>query len=790
MSGSISTGLLVASLLALAALAAGVAISVGPLFRWARADLARRPRALLLALGLAAIGSGALLLRPHEDTFIGLDTSGYRHMAGALAEGRPLHSTDAVLAGVPQDLRTALLLLPDMRWRNTRDRSFQLMSTRTCATEPFFYPLLPLAAVGFDLVVPGKARDYLVPVIGWIFVMAMLSVAAARGGGWGLALGAAAFAGSPLPLWFLRGYFPEALGAVLVAATLVRWAVSHATRPPASALFPLGLALSLHPLLVALVAPAILLLLGTPGQRRRDTLSALAALAIGLAPLYVMTTWVCRPYGDIFSARALLENMRQSGEHRVVMGAALSAIAVLAAGLFALPRARRDAALARGATWLATTPGRGAWFAACAIPLALAWVIPTLSDPVRQGAHEFAQAIRPAFGVLLAALLLAAAFRGASVRLCVATGLACALMPAFFYLKGVESAGLWSQRRLLPGYLVMLAMAIAAAPVLASWWGSRRRPWPMNAAAAAGLFVAALWNAVHWPAPYLARYEAGASRWVAQLRATVGGRLTFFDYHPYSFPLAVDGSTRVIGLGESSTRRIGDVMAWLGERARQEDVLVATAFANPGLEDGIVLRSVVTVSTDVTRVRSKAALPAVAYGRAVAVEFLAAEPAGAERPARRVAKVLDGGPMALRGPWHAERRSLDDAEGRAVPAQWCRQGAGVVGPWPAPGEWIRIAVRGHAGRRNPTEPQLLHVNAPWGSFSAPLVLSNGLDAVSVYLPAPSSGPAGGTGLYRLFAEKPYDPRSEGIRGYPADLGALIHEVVIEIVPVQVAAGER
>ncbi len=765
------------SLIALALLCAGLWWSVGRVWRDGWRRLAGQSRVRVALAALAALFA-IQLLRPHQDTFVGLDTSCYRLMTHALHAGRPLLGPDEVLLEAPREIRNAFLLMPDMRWRNSRDRSFEVMSLQNGHTQPFFYPLLPLAASGFDHLVPGAAADYFLPLAGVFCVAALLVAAAARGGGWGLAAAAAVLIGSPFPAWFFRGYFPEALGAMLLAGAVLDRPAALTAR----AFFPLGLAVSLHPLLVVLAIP----IAGwrgftTPGTRRDLLRAAVGALA-GLLPLYAMTRWICQPYGQLLDVDILLRNLRVSGEHRAVMGAALVA-GVIVVAWTVLRAERRQRLLARVERALASPRGRLLFLLVALAPLAVSLLLSATRDPVWVGAREWMRGVGAACGLLVAAGAAWLLLRG-SPRSRLWMLLLAALLPVFLYLKGVEQVGLWSQRRLLPWHLALVAGLIPAAAAFRSARVSALLAGGVPRALAAGLLLlAAIANAARWPAPYLARFEAGADDWIGQLRARSEGRLLFFDYHSFSFPLAVDGRTRALGLGSGAHRATGVVMRWLREKLESEPLWIATAYANPGLEDGMRLVSAGMVSADVERVRARALLPAESFTRRVAVEFLDPQPLrGAERAALH--KVFDGGPLALRGEWLPDVRRLQRGA-ESLPAQWSRAGSAVVGPVPGPGEVLRIRAQGVSGGRNPA-PRTLYLEDEQGRRSPPMPFGDEWNDVQV-LWSPAPGVEGPTTVYRLRVDALYDPASDGLRGYPRDLGMLLHRMDIEVIPAHTAS---
>ena len=53
--------------------------------------------------------------------------------------------------------------------------------------------------------------------------------------------------------------------------------------------------------------------------------------------------------------------------------------------------------------------------------------------------------------------------------------------------------------------------------------------------------------------------------------------------------------------------------------------------------------------------------------------------------------------------------------------------------------------------------------------------------------SPAPGVEGPTTVYRLRVDALYDPASDGLRGYPRDLGMLLHRMDIEVIPAHTAS---
>ena len=718
--------------------------------------------------------AGWLLLRPHEDTFTGLDTSCYRLMASAFSSGRGFHDTDRTLLEIPREHRRGVLLEFAHWGRDTRDRSFEIPSLATGQTRPYFYPSLPLAATGLETVT-GISGDYFVPLLGLLLAVAALYVGAVAGGAYGVAAAGALLIGTPLPAYLLRGYYAEAAGAALVSLVLLAWTPSvrrPTVRVPGP--FILGLAVCFHPVMIALSLPAFIMIVLDPGLSRRGSLFSLAGFLAGLLPLPIMTLWVCQPYGDITHLHTLLFNLKTNPVHHLL--ALVMCVFAPALGLLLLGSERLKHNLHSGLTsLLADRRTYGALLLLACLPLCVPASLWSGKLLVTRGAVEFLDGVRWSYGVVLAAGIAATFSRGAPLLSRALLLLALLLSPLFFYLKGFEQMGLWSQRRLIP---LILLLAVALIPALAA----SLRKLADRRIILAGLLLAlvaaaALVNPLRWPAPYLVRHEQGARQWVATLSAKLGPRLTFFDYHPFSVPFSLTRQARVAGLSEYGYPALPGLMSWLSGRASQEPVIIATAYMNPGMEDGLVLSALSHESLLTRTVRTKTSLPAEMAERSFSIDLLEAIPI-THQPRLEVHKILDDGPLALRGPWG--RQSRIESGGKLLAARWSREGSGLIGPLPPPGGSITVTVAAAASRDDHVAGQVLVLQPPWEGGGLRLAFSNALTLVSGVLtrPANASGNPARTGVYHLHAESPYDPAKAGIRGYEHDLGARIHSITI------------
>ncbi|MCX6995750.1 MAG: hypothetical protein NTV49_01360 [Kiritimatiellaeota bacterium] len=718
------------------------------------------------------------MLRPHEDTFTALDHSGYRLMGLTFAAGRGFHETDTMLTVIPRELRNSFMLLPNMDERNTRDRSFLVHDLDTCTTEPFFYPLLPLCAGWFDRLAPGRVYDYFVPVCGCLFLLVLWMTGYRRGGAWGGLLALALFFGTPLPAWCFRGFYPEAVGAGLIGVAALLWAeASCYTGQPVVLGLLLGLALSFHPVFVAIALPLLALVVLT-STRPVHRVGAIAGFALGTVPLLVMTQWVCAPYGRI-TLDNLAMNFRASASHRIATLFALAGGLSLLAMVFLPCRRILDRGQRLPSAWkVSGGVVAGAWAVG---PLVYALTRWAPHQQVYGGLCELGSALQWPFGLIVAGGAVAVIVGGCG-RARALLWLTVFTAPIFLYLKGAEQMGLWSQRRLLPLVMLLMVTLLPTVARLPMEWLSRpggwRRPVWMVAMALVALAGAA--NMARWPAPYWTRVEQGAQRWVSRIQSELKGQLTVFDYYRHSLPFAVDNRARVLGMNPSLLQ-LPAIMAWLGQCATTQAVTIATPYEPVALEEGLTMVPRAYHRIRLDDVRTKANLPADFSNHEIILTLLSAERVGPATPGLRQHKIMDGGLLGLRGPWGRRDINLETVEGARLPAMWTRQGSGVVGPVPPVGKAVELTLLAGSSRKG---PQTLLLYLPWrGAESAglPLIISEQGKQVRLRIPREDSSFARATGVYRFFADDPYDPAKAGVRGFDDDLGALVHSITMEVV---------
>lgn len=753
-----------ATLLPMAALGAWIRPALQARWRFSR------PAARIGLVLLWLSGAAFLLSRPHDDRFTGLDNMTYRQLAHAFLDGRGFHDPDAVLEQVPESLREDFLYHRGPAGRPTRDRAFQLAGWRSVQTQPFFMPMLSLAAAGLE---PVLAPERFVPLVGAWWLALVLAAAFCVGGGWGLAAAAALAAGTAWPAWFLRGFYAEGVGALLIAGVV---AVS-AVRPlrggmGAWAGFALGLAVSYHPTLVALSVPVALGLV-LEGGKWKSALGIAAGLLAGLFPFWALTRWVCQPYGNWTHWQGALQMLSFSPEHQAIAlvlgGGALVSAAALWAGF--RPPVRR---------WILRVDARmspAGWWAVFALPLVGMFGVPGYAgDAIRGGAAAVWSGIRWPYALLLLAGAVAVTSGRRPVRERFWLAALCGAATFFFFLKGVEvPVGLWSQRRFLP--VPLAAIALLAAPLSAALEAIRGPR--VRLLAVAALLAAGAANGVRWPAAFATVNEQGASEWTREMAERMGtDRWVVFDYYPHSVPYAAGLKHRVLGLGQTSWRWWSDVADWLSERAASEDVWVVTSSAPCPLEEKFRFEEVFAKTGRFPVASAKAFFPAVRGERVVEHRVLRVVPLLPGETAAQD-KTLDDSPIGLRGRWGNPQNA---GEGRL--ARWSRAGSGVVGPVPPPGG--RVAFRIECAFWGPTPDwtnQTLCILPPWGGEPARAEVANGWQTLDVPLDRPADdGDRAGAGIYELNVDVPYNPQDFGLRGYPPDLGVQIRRMIIRIEP--------
>ena len=746
-----------ASVVPMVVLLLWMAPSVGR--RWKQTWTVSRLALILLWIS----GAGFLVLRPHDDSFTGLDNMTYRHLAYAFLDGRGFHDRDTVLDGVPAELREDFLLHRGPVGRPTRDRVFKLSGWQSVDTQPFFMPTLPLAASAQGRML---APERFVPLMGALWWAVILAAGFCAGGGWGLMAALALAMGTAWPAWFLRGFYAEGVGILLVSGVVA----SASARPlcggmAAVAGFALGMAVTYHPTLVVASVPVALVL--WLERKEIHTFWTLAAgLAAGWFPCWALTRWVCQPYGDWTRWEKLKELVSLAPEHQAIAVVLVVLITVssvsLWAGFLSPVRAWGRRMDVRMNPW--------GWLVICAAPLVLIAALPPLvDDALGKASAAVWSGIRwpYALWIALGVALVLRKDRPVRERACLAALCWGALL--FLFVQGVETpVGLWSQRRFLP--VVMLGISLLVSPMSNGLSRLSGRGWKTLAWVACAIVCAS--NVFRWPAAYTAINEEGASAWIREQAGKIGNdRLVVFDYYGHAVPYTAGLKHRVLGLGEPSQGHWAEVAQWLAEVSGREEVWLATSWSPCALEEGARLEPVFSCTGRFGTVNSRAFFPVTRGERIVQNTFLRWVPLKEGETADQD-KVLDGSPIGLRGPWGNFRHG----------ATWSRQGSHVVGPVPPKGR--RVIFEADCAWSPPSEDwstQTLRVTPPWGGDPIRLTVVRGEQRIRGELERPADdSDRASTGSYSLKVDRPYNPEQNGLRGYYSDLGVPMRRIIIRI----------
>lgn len=729
-------------------------------------------RRLLLFCFSAYMLLGALLfLRPHQETFIGLDSSAIRWMTHAMADGRPQTGVDLTMLQVPANLRSHFVYMPE-NFRLTRDRSFQVDDLQTCAYRPWFYPALSHAALVFDRIIPGHGVDFFLPSLALFFFIFCGWFMLSKAGLPGLVTGLGLSLSLPLLFWFSRGYYPEMAGLLLMAMTSLHWLHSPArpTRPYPSA-FALGLALCLHPLLALPAAALFALFCADHRLATRQVVLAACCLLLGIAPLVYTTLYITQPYGPIFDIRWLGTIFQNSTLFCVMLTAAL--IGGCGAPLIFSHWGRT---LTHRLVFSPSAPVHALRLLLALIPTIFVLMASQTRAEALVGLTDIWSLLLSPYGLTVAVSILASLHPAVRPRARAFLITVIALASVFLYLKGLEPFGLWSQRRLLPITIPLLVASLGVwRDILAAWSGASWKSYPV----AMGFALAAIFMVCQFHPLYLLRSEDGANNVMQEIATHTRGALTVFDYHQYGSPPAALLQADVLALSHgSATVPPAPVMDWIAARSADKTVLWATAYDNPGLEQGIRLEQIAEIRQELPRLYSKRVFPLEARPHSFFLRLLRIHPIASEDPLPALDKTLDAGPLALRGPWGRGDIALHAPDGKRLSARWTREGSKIIGPMPEPGGYVFIELTAAAAHQNALGHQVMHVIPPWNGPALELRVGNTHTVVrgALFRPNHATEPPTMTGQYTLSSPYPYNPSLYGIHGFETDLGVLLHRV--------------
>jgi len=730
----------------------------------------------VLCFALYVLLGAVLLLRPHQETFIGLDSSAIRMMTHAMAQGRDQMGLDQTLLDVPADIRANFLYMPDHGQRLTRDRSFQLDNLETCTYRPWFYPLLSYAAQGFDWIAPGTALDFFLPTLALLFFISCGWFMFRQTGLPGLAASAGVLFSMPLLFWFARGYYPELAGLLLVALAALYWVESKKSRRGDQLyFFTLGFATCFHPLLALWTGALLLLTLVHRRSTPRQSLLAVLCWPLGALPLIFITHYVTQPYGDIFNPHWLYAVFSGDTLYFLLLLGALITCALICLVLLPFGQALLHALL--------FAPGSRQHILRlimALVPLLLLLLVPHTRPQTLGGLRDLGSLLVSPFGLVAMATIFASILPGVRPAPRALLIMTVALASVFLYLKGLEPFGLWSQRRLLPITIPFLVAALGIwRDVFLAWTNTS---WKPRLTSGAFVLLAAIMLVQHTPLYWL-RSEQGSNDILRHINQLTARGLTIFDYHQYGSPLAALGHTPTLALSNRiSTEQRTSAIQWAALEAHARPVIWATAFDNPGLEQGVALEHVASIDQNLPRLTAKQALPVALRDHNLSIQFLTMRPLEPGHKAPSLDKVLGPGHLALRGAWGRSDIALSAPDGAKLPARWTREGSGIIGPVPKPGESVRVEMTAGAYRGDELDHQVMFIVPPWDGPPLQLYVNNPYTMASGTLHRPHDATLfkGITGQYDLHSQHPYDPSLAGIGGFSPDLGVLLHRIRMDV----------
>ena len=557
-------------------------------------------RGNIVAAVLLFAASAAFLLNPHDDTYAGLDVAMYARMTEAFARGESPKGADRAFASVPESIRP--LLTYRESGRITRDGVFEI-DLSTCETKPFFVPTLPVAAAIFGKT--GIPPRWFVPLSGiaWLAVLWFGAATPSRMSVKKQLFMTAMFFATIWPVWFLRGFYPEAAGGVLLGIAIV---LKFASVPGENGSILrdyqigllLGLAVSFHYSLCVLALPIALCAILRDGQWRRTFALALGG-GVGTLPLLLITKYVCQPYGNFLDYDTLAEMLK----HPVIrVTAAAAAVAALAGGAVVTLAHNKKAR----AFFIGKISRRGKRInearTKCVLFCLLVFIVAlpyAVGGTLRSGAAAtFGKPLLCMF-LLVGWLILRDEKRPVSDRLLLLA--LCAASLVFMYIKGVEvPVGIWSQRRFTPVVICVVSLLAGTDfPDLRKGlfrWENPCQTYVVNPLACICMLAWALAFTFANKEVFTVSDGRGGEALRANLEKIIASAgddaLVVFDYFPHSFPHQ-NRKRAVFGINEYVMRRHGHapVFNWLaGEAADGRTVLLVSSHDKPDVPEGVAVR--------------------------------------------------------------------------------------------------------------------------------------------------------------------------------------------------------
>lgn len=730
----------------------------------------------VLLVGLVATIFVTLYLFAHQDKFTGLDVACYRNLATSFSEeARGLHDIDIVYQSVPQIMRKNFLYRS--RGRLTRDLIFQIYLD-DCSSNSFFLSMLSLGAA----ILPNM--DLFVPICGALWFGILLAFGLYKGGVRGLFVSVGCFFATFWPMWFLRGFHTDAVGAILVGAALLAALVPEIRTRKLDVFligFLLGCSVGYHFTMVVPAGIVAVYLLITKDWTFRRLLLLIFGGAVGLIPMLYQLAFICAPYGNILSISSFTSMLANVKEIRFLFLALLCAIIVFV-GFAAIILNQRlqqkiHAFLDKNAAIINPI---------LIVASALVWLVYAFfAGPITAGFSTIQTGLLYALPlIILGAILLAISKEEESV-LNSALVLMLSLMAALFvYIKGVEvHVGLWSQRRFFPVVVMLLPLVIVALCSFKAKGKIKYLPF--------ALFFISFMPILRWPAAYFGVFDASSNEAKGEpsLATTVdefidknnddGKAIFIFDYFPHSVPFQHDLNRCVLGVGEHSQWNYPEIVQWALETSKTNNSLAFffSSYGVPMLEEGAALEPCGFVSDSFRRYITKGVFPVDRNEAKELIEIAAFE---IREPARASMQNIDFDilyPFGLRKPWGKTTRL----------GTWSRQGSGIVGPVPDKSGKVLLMISAlwtPPVADGTWDEQTLIIETPFGQReSVKVSAANEFGGYTCEIERTENDDFGDsvTGVYRFYVEKPYDPALYGTKGFDKDLGVIFKNIIIKCV---------
>lgn len=729
-----------------------------------------KPFSAAAALIIAAIFGLFLFTRHHEDAYSGLDTAAYGAMADAFREGHPLISQDEVASAMPPSR------LLDFLYRAPKDANSSCRPTRTTTfqidigkknyarTFPFYMPMLSMAEAG-----SGLGRNF-IPLVGMLWVAMLLMTAIRFGGIIGIIPALALILCTVYPSWFFRGEFAEAVAFPLITSAWLSAMAKPFKKKISYAIagFTMTFALAFH-LTAALLAAPIALAIIVTSRDIKERISLLFGAVVGFIPLWLITRYVCAPYGNWTKLSALKHIATSHLEHSVLFfGVVL--LALLTVGVIALASNKKLRIVAysinkRLPAW--------SWLIVGIIPaVLLALLASPLKDRFNLAISLSWQSLHAAPIILWIVASLAMLHNQKRISRRILWLLVCWVTCAFLLILGQEvsanhgrTIGAWSFRRMLPPIIAFIAIFLSPlAKRFAALNGLHKK------IAISLLTVLMLYTPIKHHLAYTAINGQGSEKIANEISLELDKLAPspiIFDYFLHSVPFSSKPNNRIVGIGDHARQNWNRVAAWISTIAQTGTVHIVSSYTPPKLELDMAFIPVKAFNADISMASSSTILDVKNTAKKISNTLI--KPIHLSKldsdTLLEQEIVYDGSPIGLRGNWHFMRKG----------GAWSRSNSGIVAPLPSSGTNIvaELDVSWYPPEGGPSN-QMVRITYPGIKYLALITVKAGRQTIKTTFVSEKANPA--MGIYTITPVNPYNPAAYGMKNFPNDLGVFFHKV--------------